>query len=107
MPIARGERLEGEVAQVVPVEQDDALGGVVQAGDQIGEGGFSSAGGADQRDQLPGRGTEGDSLQGDLPRLGGRLRCLAEIRFVRSDRPSADQFFPLPGLLQPCLTADR
>ena len=53
-------RVERHVAQVMPVDADDALGGVIQAWDEIGHRGFASAGGADQRDQLSGTRGKGD-----------------------------------------------
>ncbi len=49
------------------------LVGIVQARDQIGQGGFAGAGRTDQRDQLSGPGGKGDALQGDIARLGGRF----------------------------------
>ena len=48
----RGQRVERHVAQVVPVDQDAPAGGVVQARDQIGQGGLARAAGPDQRHQL-------------------------------------------------------
>ncbi len=69
-----GERVERDIAQVVPVDADDSVGRVVEARDEIGQGGLARAGGTDQRDQLSGPGGEGDVLQGDLARLGGGIR---------------------------------
>ena len=48
------QRLQGDVAQVVAVDGDAALGGVVEPGQQVGDGGLARAAGADQRGQLPG-----------------------------------------------------
>jgi hypothetical protein len=43
-----------EIAQVDPVKGDRAGGGIVEAGDQLGDGGLTGAGGADQGHGLAG-----------------------------------------------------
>jgi hypothetical protein len=50
----RAERFQGDIAQVVPVDQNAPGGWVVQARDQVGQGGFAGAAGPDQGHQLPG-----------------------------------------------------
>ena len=45
------EQVERHVAQVMPVDADDAFGGIIQARDEIGHRGLARAGGTDQRDQ--------------------------------------------------------
>ena len=56
-------RFERHVAQVMPVDADDALGGVIQAWDEIRHRGFARAGGTDQRDQTSGTRDKGDPLK--------------------------------------------
>ena len=48
-------------------------GRVIQAGDQVGEGGFARAAGSDQRHQLPGVSLEADIIQRNAA-------CLADAR---------------------------
>ena len=43
----RRKRVERQVAQVVPVDTDDALGRIVQTRDEIGHGGLAGTGGTD------------------------------------------------------------
>ena len=49
--------------------QDAPAGRVVQARDQVGEGGLAGAAGPDQRHQLPGLDAESDVFQGIFARL--------------------------------------
>ena len=42
-----GERVEAEITEIVSIEKDAALTGVVEAGDQVGDGGFARTAGAD------------------------------------------------------------
>src|SRR5699024_8294072 len=58
-----GARLVGEFAHVDPVVLDAAGGGVGQAGDDVHEGGFARAGGADDRDGRAGGDRERDVVQ--------------------------------------------
>ena len=51
-----GERSQGDIVQVDPIDADDPAGWIVQAGDQVGQGGFTRAAWANQRDQLAGLG---------------------------------------------------
>ena len=54
--------------------QDAPLGRVVQARDQVGEGGLARAAGPDQRHQLAGLDAEGDVLQRRFARLAAARR---------------------------------
>ncbi len=58
----RRKRLEREVAQVMPVDADDSIGGIIQPWDEIGHRRFARAGGTNQRDQLSGPRGKGDCL---------------------------------------------
>ena len=55
-------RIERHVTQVMSVNANDPLGGIIQARDEIGHGRFTSAGGTDERDQLSGTCFKGDAL---------------------------------------------
>ena len=55
MTTPRRSSARGQVAQIDAVEQHPALGGVVEAGQQLGERGLAGAGRADHGDGLPGR----------------------------------------------------
>ena len=57
------QRLQRHVAHVVAVDAHGARVDVVQPGDQVGDRGLAGAGGADQRDHLPGHGGEGDVVE--------------------------------------------
>jgi len=67
-----GEGGESQVAEIVAVDANGALGGVVQAGDQIGEGGLARPAGAHQRHQLAWLGREAYRIQRDAARLAAR-----------------------------------
>ena len=49
----RGERVERDIAQVDAIEQDASGGGIVQAGNELGHGGFARPRSVPQRHQLP------------------------------------------------------
>ena len=51
--MAEARECEPQVAQVVSVDADGALGGVVEARDEVGQRGLAGAGRTDQRDELP------------------------------------------------------
>src|SRR5215208_2757891 len=66
----------------MPVDTDDALGGIVQAWDEIRHRRLACTGGTDQRDQLSGARAKGDSFQSDIPRLGGGFSFPVARRIV-------------------------
>ena len=47
----------------MPVDQDRAAVHIVEAGEQVGDGGLAGAGWSDQGDHLPGFGVQADVLQ--------------------------------------------
>ena len=59
----RAQLLEGELADVDPVDGDPPTGHVVEPGDQGGQDGLARAGGADERDRLAGQDVEVDVAQ--------------------------------------------
>ena len=59
----RAQRIERHIAQVVPVDGDAAFGRIVEARQQVDDGGLAGAGGAEQRNRLAGLGFKGDILQ--------------------------------------------
>jgi len=65
------EGIEGEITQVVVVNADAALLGIIQARDEIGQRGLAGAAGADKRGQLAGLDREVDVLEGDRAGLAG------------------------------------
>ncbi len=82
------QRAEGDVADIVPVDQDPALGDVVEAGHQLGEGGLTRAHEPHEGDLLP-----RPDAQGDVPqRLLGAL--VGEGDVLELDGP------PEPGQLE-------
>ena len=56
-------RFQGDPGEVLAVDQEAARGGLVERRQQVHEGGFARAGGADQRDHLSGPGLDRNSLQ--------------------------------------------
>ena len=87
------QRLQGDVADVLAADAHGAGRGVVQAGDEVGDGRLAGAGRADQGDHLAGLGGEGDAAEdlavvagldpGDL--LQGRQRHLVGARVGEGD----------------------
>ena len=67
---AGSEAVEGEVADVAAVDADGALGGVVEAADEVDDGGFTGAGVADEGEHLAGLEVEVDAAQ-DVVGLAG------------------------------------
>mgnify|MGYP000706986087 CR=1 FL=1 len=55
--------LEGDVLDVLPVDEDAAAGHIVEAGDKVAQGRLAAAGGADQRQSLTGFDVEADVVQ--------------------------------------------
>ena len=72
-----GEGSEGEVTQVDAIETDAALLGVIEARNEVGEGGLTGAAGADEGGELAGLDGEIDILEGDRAGLAG----IAGFRF--------------------------
>jgi len=84
-----GERFKGDVAQVDAVDEDTPLVRVIQARNEVGQGSLSRPAGADERDELPRCGAEGNGLQGYLARLSlGHIR-LAQCAFLSQARKGA------------------
>ena len=69
----------GDFAEVDSVELDGAVGGVVETGDEVGEGGFAGAAGADEGNAFAG-------LDGDVD-IGedGGLGLVAEVDVLEFD----------------------
>ena len=63
MPICERSEFEGHIAQIVPVDGDAPFGGIVEARQQVDDGGLARAGGAQQGDRLARLGLEADILQ--------------------------------------------
>ena len=55
--------LQGDPADVLPVNEDAAAGHLVKAGDQVAQGSFAAAGGTHQRQTLPGADVQADVVQ--------------------------------------------
>ena len=68
-----GEGSEGEIAQINAIEADTALLGVIEARDEVSEGGLAGAAGADEGGELAGLDGEIDILQGDGAGLTGSI----------------------------------
>ena len=67
------------LADIHAIHQDRAVGHIVEARDQVDDGGFTRAGGADEGGGLPGLGGEGDIVQHILLRAGVAEGDIAEF----------------------------
>lgn len=65
------QRLGGQLAHVVPADEDGAAGGVVEARQEQRDGGFSGAGGTDDGERLAGPDLEGQAVQDGVALPGG------------------------------------
>ena len=82
------EGVEGEGADVLPVDQDASAGHVVEPRDQVAKGGFATARRPDQRDAFP-----GFDRQVDVRKHRGRV-----VRIVEPDLLEPDVPLDLPQL---------
>ncbi len=64
--------IQAQVADIMSVNPDGAFRGIVQAGNQVGEGGLAGAAWSDQCDQVARMCFEGDLFECQFPRLAGK-----------------------------------
>jgi hypothetical protein len=89
-PHLRAQRVAGDLAQVVPVDEHAPAGGVVEAGDELGHRRLARAGGAHERDVSPGRDVQVDVLEREWRSAGApvrRCRCGSSLARRRCRLP--------------------
>ena len=110
MPICERSEWRGDVAQVVAVDQHAPGGRVVEARDELGQRRLAGAGGADQRDGLPGRHAqrhvvqrvravavgEGHAVEHDLAAQARQVDARPARRPGRAPRRAARRSCPAP-----------